>query len=297
MAANQHGLVGDSPEFRRLMKAARMVAATEANVLVIGENGTGKELIARAIHRQSPRHGQRFLAVNCAGISGACLDAALFDAGARGLGGTLFLDEVAELPPVGQARLLRFIERRHSAEPPDSRVIAATSRDLWSAVDHGSFRRDLYYRLYVVPLEVPPLRERVQDIDRLLDHYVGVAAESHGLDRPRFTATAERLLRRYRWPGNVREVRNLCERMVILFPGKEVVPENLPWEIRRGEITADDGLKFKLPATGINLQDLEVEAIRQALALAAGNKSRAARLLGLTRDTLLYRIQKYLINA
>jgi DNA-binding NtrC family response regulator len=177
------------------------------------------------------------------------------------------------------------------------RVVAATAKDLWSKVQCGRFRDDLYYRLYVVPLELPPLRDRVQDIAPLIDHFLRTAAQAHGLVAPRFTATAERQLRRYAWPGNVRELRNLCERMVILFAGRDVDPDNLPWEIRCGEGAADGKLAFRLPASGINLRELEVEVIRQALALAGGNKSRAARLLGLTRDTLLYRIQKYLIQA
>jgi DNA-binding NtrC family response regulator len=163
-------------------------------------------------------------------------------------------------------------------------------------VQSGAFRGDLYYRLYVVPLELPALRERVQDIGPLLAHFVRTAAAAHGLVPPRFTATAERQLRRYAWPGNVRELRNFCERMVILFSGGDVGPDNLPWEIRRGE-AAQGELAFRLPASGIDLNALEAEVIRQALSLAGGNKSRAARLLGLTRDTLLYRIQKYLIQA
>jgi DNA-binding NtrC family response regulator len=210
---------------------------------------------------------------------------------AEAVGGTLFLDEVAELPPAGQARLVHVLEGRGGL-----RVIAATSADLWSLAQSGAFRSDLYYRLYVVPLELPPLRERVQDIGPLLAHYVRSASAAHGLAPPRFTATAERQLRRYAWPGNVRELRNFCERMVILFSGGDVGPDNLPWEIRRGE-AAEGEPSFRLPASGINLNALEAEVIRQALALAGGNKSRAARLLGLTRDTLLYRIQKYVIQA
>ncbi|MEA3277695.1 MAG: sigma-54 dependent transcriptional regulator [Pseudomonadota bacterium] len=287
-------LVGDAPAFRRVLKSAQVVAATDASVLLLGESGTGKEVFARDIHRQSRRAQGSFVAVNCAGISEESIDSELSGRRDQTAGGTLFLDEVAELHLSGQAKLLRFLEGQRQT---DTRIIAASHRDLWAAVERGDFRRDLYYRLYVVPLELPPLRERVQDIALLLEHFLRLAAEEHGLEPPRFTPTAERLLRRYTWPGNVRELRNLCERMLILRSGCDVTPENLPWEIRRGDVAADEGLTFKLPASGINLRDLEVEVIRQALALAGGNKSRAARLLGLTRDTLLYRMQKYLIKV
>jgi DNA-binding NtrC family response regulator len=290
-------LIGEAPEFRRLLKTAHLVAPTDANVLLLGESGTGKKLIARTIHGDSPRRDRPFVAVSCAGGSEAPIAFDPFDQAEQIAGGTLYIDEVVELSLADQAQLLRFLQDAPLSGQPGPRVLAASTRDLWSAVESGEFRRDLYYRLYVVPVEIPSLRDRLEDIPLLLEHFIVVAAANHDLDRVRFTATADRLLRRYPWPGNVRELCNLCERMVILFSGCEIAPENLPWEIRRGESAATDGLAFKLPAGGINLQDLEVEVIRQALTLAAGNKSRAARLLGLTRDTLLYRLRKYLISA
>jgi DNA-binding NtrC family response regulator len=287
-------LIGDAPAFRRMLKAAQMVAGTDANVLLIGESGTGKECVARVIHARSRRAQGLFLPVRCAGLDDDGLQAALDGESEGPAAGTLFLDEVAELPPEAQGRLVRALDDGRGER---LRVIASTTRDLWTAVEAGAFRRDLYYRLYVVPLEVPPLRERVQDIGPLVEHFVSLAAETHQLPVTRFTATAERQLRRYAWPGNVRELANLCERLVILFPGGEVGPDNLPWEVRRGDAAPEQAPLFRMPETGINLRDLEVEVIRQALALAGGNKSRAARLLGLSRDTLLYRIQKYLIRA
>lgn len=290
-------LIGEAPEFRRLLKTAQLVAPTDANVLLLGESGSGKKLLAHTIHADSPRRDRPFIAVRCAGGSEVPIAFDPFDNAEQIAGGTLYIDEVAELSLTNQARLLRFLQDAPVAEKPGPRVLAASTRDLWSAVESGELRRDLYYRLYVVPLEMPSLRDRVQDIPLLLEHFIATAAANHNLDQVRFTATADRLLRRYPWPGNVRELRNLCERMVILFSGCEIAPENLPWEIRRGENATTEGLGFKLPVGGINLQDLEVEVIRQALTLAAGNKSRAARLLGLTRDTLLYRLRKYLINV
>ena len=293
-------LVGDAPAFRRVLKAAQVVAATDANVLLVGESGTGKERVARDIHRRSTRARGPFLVVKCAGLSEDILEEDLLGPAGSAEGGTLFLDEVSELHPAGQATLLHLLESRQggiSAGRSYLRVIAATSKDLWAIVQSGGFRMDLYYRLYVVPLELPPVRERVQDIALLLEHFIQSAAVTHALKPARFTAAAERQLRRYAWPGNVRELRNFCERMVILFSGSEVGPDNLPWEIRRGYVNTQEDVAFRLPASGINLRDLEVEIIRQALALAGGNKSRAARLLGLTRDTLLYRMQKYVIHA
>jgi DNA-binding NtrC family response regulator len=298
MEPNQNALIGDSPAIRRVLKAAQVVAATDANVLIQGEGGSGKEVIARTIHQFSPRRAHAFVVVGCAGLAENEVDAGFVARVAEAGGGTLFLDEVSELPQSGQSRLLRLLERGgETSAGPAPRVIATTSRDLWLAVEAGEFRRDLYYRLYVVPLEMPPLRERVQDISPLLDHFLHQAAQAHGLEPPRITATAGRLLRRYMWPGNVRELKNFCERIAILFAGNEVAPDNLPWEIRRGDMSAGEDLIFRLPSSGINLNDLEVEAIRQALALAGGNKSRAARLLGLTRDTFLYRMQKHVITA
>jgi DNA-binding NtrC family response regulator len=287
------GLIGEAPSFRRLLHTARLVANTDVSLLLIGEAGTGKESLGREIHRLGVRRDRSFVLLPVAGLSADDLVTALNEAFANASGGSLFIDEVAELPPPGQARLLYWL-----AGPGGGvRIMAATRHDLWERVRSGAFREDLYYRLCVVPLELPSLRERVQDIGLLLDHFLALAAATYGLPTPRFSLTAHRQLRRYAWPGNARELRNFCERMVILRPGEDLGPENLPWEIRQGEMAGAEAPVFKLPASGIDLQVLEVDFIRQALALAGGNKSRAARLLGLTRDTLLYRLEKYLIKA
>jgi DNA-binding NtrC family response regulator len=222
--------------------------------------------------------------------AGACSN------GSGPVAGTLYLDEVGELTPADQARLYHVIAAQAAAGPA-LRVVAATALDLGAEVAAGRFRRDLHLRLCVVPLEVPPLRDRVLDIPDLTAHFLAAAASRHGLSAPRLNAGAERLFRRHLWPGNVRELANLCERLTILFPGGRIAPENLPREMIAGESGPEGVGGIRLPPHGIDLNGLEAELIRQALALAGGNKSRAARLLGLTRDTLLYRIQKHLIPA
>jgi DNA-binding NtrC family response regulator len=289
-------LIGQTPVFTRLLNAARMVAATDVSVLLIGESGSGKAAMAREIHAASRRHGSPFLSFACSGAPVGALAASLNQIEAPQA--TLYLPEVAELVPQDQAWLLRLLKEQDASSPNRPlRVIAGSSEDLGQAVQQGRFRRDLHLRLCVVPLEIPPLRERVLDIPALSAHFVALAAARHQLAPCRLRSGAERLLRRHLWPGNVRELANLCERLVILLPGADVRPENLPREVRRGETVNDDTLGFELPPQGIDLNGLEAELIRQALSLAGGNKSRAARLLGLTRDTLLYRLQKHVIPA
>jgi DNA-binding NtrC family response regulator len=291
-------LIGESLALRRLLRAAKVVAATDVNVLLVGESGSGKEVLARSLHRWSPRATGGFVSLHCTGLDQTPDVPSICE---RGRGhGTLFLDEVAELTPRGQSSLLRCLEEleqlpRRSC--PVLRVIAATAQDLGALVEQGRFRRDLYHRLCVVPLELPPLRERPSDIPLLIEHFLAVAATEHGLAPPEVRTTAMRLLKRYEWPGNLRELRNLCERLVILLPGAAVTPSNLPGEIRTAEAPEPSGFGFRLPPTGLDLSELEGEAIRQALDLAHGNKSRAARLLGLSRDTFLYRLRKHLVEA
>ena len=294
-------LIGRSPAFTRLRNALSMVAATDVGVLLLGEPGTGKETLAREIHVNSTRRDGRFGVLACTGAPPDALDRCL-STFAQDAPGTLFLDEVGELNAADQARLLHLIIEQDAARDGSPfgsglRIIAASALDLDRLVQQGAFRRDLYLRLCVVPLEVPPLRERALDIPALTQHFIATAAARHRLDPPRLKSGAERLLRRYTWPGNLRELANLCERLVILLPGTEVGPENLPGEVVRGTPQSETDIGFSLPPHGIDLNDLEAELIRQALSLAGGNKSRAARLLGLTRDTLLYRLQKHLITG
>jgi DNA-binding NtrC family response regulator len=313
-------LIGNSPEFQAVIRSAQVVSATDVNLLLLGETGTGKERMAQAIHRESARREADFVVVNCASLPEPLAESLLFGhrkgaftgatddyqgyiAGADG--GTLFLDEVGEMLPPVQAKLLRFVESgeclpvgQTRAQQVDVRIVAATNRDLMAQVKAGRFRADLYYRLHVVPLELPPLRQRGADLDLLLQQITRELAQRHGLEAPRYNSAALRILRSHPWPGNVRELRNFAERMLVLLKGRTITPENLPREIRCGELSDDVSAgNFELPAGGLRLDHLEADMIRQALLRTSGNRSRAARLLGLTRDTLLYRIKKYAIQA
>ncbi len=308
--------VGSSPELQAVLRQASMVAATDATVLVLGESGTGKEHLARHIHARSRRPDGPLITVNCAALPEELVESELFGhrrgafTGANdhqpGLvrqahGGTLLLDEIAELPAGAQAKLLRFLENGEcqplgaaEAEQIDVRVIAATHQDLQQRVADGRFRADLYYRLQVVPLEMPPLRSRQGDVRRLAEHFRVTLAEHHGVEPPRFTPALLRWLGQWPWPGNVRELKNLVERCVIFMSGAEINPGDLPdaW-LQTPHDQA--GGPFVIPPGGLSLERLEMDLIRQALEQTAGNRSRAARLLGLTRDTLLYRMKKYQI--
>ncbi|MDD3450043.1 MAG: sigma-54 dependent transcriptional regulator [Gammaproteobacteria bacterium] len=321
MNKQQHTLIGEAPEFQAVVRATRIVAATDVALLILGESGTGKELLAHAVHQHSRRAGRAFVSVNCAALPETLAESELFghrrgaftgataDSPGRirsAAGGTLLLDEIGELPLSMQAKLLRFLESgecqalgQSMPERVDVRIIAATNRDLLTEVEAGRFREDLYYRLNVVPLELPPLRERSGDVSLLVDHLTGEIAAQHGLEPPRYSPQARALLEAYGWPGNVRELRNVCERMVVFCAGREVGPDNLPREFRHGGSVhaSARGGAFALPDSGVRLDDVEAYLIRQALDKARGNRSKAARLLGLTRDTLLYRLKKYAIEA
>jgi len=314
MSDFDHTLLGDSPEFNSVVRSAQIVAATDVTVLLLGESGTGKELMANAMHRASSRRAAPFVAINCAALPEQLVESELFGhrkgafTGAidshsgrirAAEGGTLFLDEVGELPLSIQAKLLRFLESgecqavgEKAPSKVDVRVIAATNRDLHTLVRQGLFREDLYYRLNVVPLEMPPLRRRHGDIVLLIEQLTMQLAARYGLEAPRYSSRALTRLEGHAWPGNIRELRNFCERMVVLLHGRTVEVENLPQEIAKPHCAAASG-PFTLPDSGIKLDELEQEMIRQALDRARGNRSRAARLLGLSRDTLLYRIKKY----
>ncbi len=311
-------LLGRAPEFLSVIRSAQIAAATDVSVLILGESGTGKELLAQAIHRESGRAEAPFIAINCAALPEQLAESELFghrkgaftgateNASGRiraAAGGTLFLDEIAELPLNIQAKFLRFLESgecqplgESTAYHADVRIIAATHRDLHKMVQEGRFRADLYYRLNVVPLELPPLRRRREDIELLLNAMGQQLAEKHGLEAPSFSNTALTHLEGHSWPGNIRELRNFCERMMILSQGSEIASEHLPLELLTGNRQQSGNEGFTLPDDGVKLEELEQEMIKQALDRTHGNRSRAARLLGLSRDTLLYRIKKYALG-
>jgi len=306
--------LGDSPAWRAVMETVRRVAPTSATVLFTGESGTGKEVAARALHRLSGRKGE-FVAVHAAALPAELLESELFGhargafSGAvkdkpgffeRADGGTLFLDEIGELPQATQVKLLRVLQegetvRLGETKPRrlDLRLAAATNSDLKAAVGSGKFRDDLYYRLAVVTVELPPLRERGEDVPLLTGHFLRRAAAAHGMPPRRFSPEAERRLAGYAWPGNVRELSNLCERLVILGRGEEIAPEELPVEMT-GTGSADWPPS---PPWGMGLDEalesLERKMLRRALAEAGGVAQRAAKILGIGRGAMQYKLKKY----
>ncbi|HQS01688.1 MAG: sigma-54-dependent Fis family transcriptional regulator [Halothiobacillus sp. 24-54-40] len=307
-----------SPIFESILRSVQIVAATEATTLILGESGTGKELVARALHAGSRRQAAPYVAVNCATFSESLAESQLFghkrgaftsaQADYAGMiraaeGGTLFLDEIAELSLPVQAKLLRFLETGEvlslgdtQAQRVNVRLVAATHRDLAQLVALGQFRADLFYRLQVVPIELPPLRARQGDIDWLLARFMADFAQRYDVHLPRLTANAQGVIRRHPWPGNVRELRNLAERLVILNAGRTVDVENLPQELRAAKVDGVKAPRYDLPENGVDLEAMESDLLRQALARTGGNKSRAARLLSLSRDTFLYRLKKFSIQ-
>lgn len=301
-------ILGQSPDINHILRTLPMIALSDASVLISGETGSGKELIAQTLHEQSRRSDKEMVTINCAALPTEEVELDLFgkcDAtGAvtyRGRllaaeGSTVFLDEVDALPLSIQAKVLRFLEAgecqlqgSHRLQVADVRIIAATSADLPALVKAAQFRADLYYRLQVVPIELLPLRQRSEDIALLLKHYLKEYAGNNAVVR--LSSEAEHCLYTYNWPGNVRELQNFCQRLALLNAGQLLQAETLP-EVMRPELGPSQH-QFQLPATGVDLARVELDLIEQALEMAAGNRSKAARLLGISRDTLLYRMQKY----
>jgi DNA-binding NtrC family response regulator len=282
--------------------------------MIKGETGTGKEVLATAIQKASPRAHEAFIALNCAALPESLIESELFghkkgsftgaNSNKQGLfqaahGGTLFLDEINSLPVSIQAKLLRFLESGEclavgetKPHKVDVRVIAATNSDLNQQIAQGEFRQDLFFRLNVVPLELPPLAQRAEDIEHLIKHFLTWFADVHAITPPKFSKQSLKILKNYHWPGNIRELRNLCERLSILLAGKTIEPENLPLELI-AHSHAPKMQNFTLPEMGLQLDSLEADLIHQALSRTRGNRSQSARLLGISRDTLLYRMQKH----
>jgi DNA-binding NtrC family response regulator len=314
-AGGEPVIVGHSPGIIEVMKTVARVAASQATVLITGETGTGKELIARAIHRYSDRSGQRFVAVNCSALAEGVLESELFGhvkgaftgaAGARGGlfreadRGTIFLDEIGDVSPALQARLLRVLQEREilpvGADTPvrvDVRVLAATHQDLEALVRTGRFRGDLLYRLKVVTIELPPLRGRLQDLPLLVHHFLRALAAQHGREPLALDPEAESVLLGYSWPGNVRELQNVLERAIVLAAQGVIGPEHLPADLRgqaalAGPVTPARGAASLLP-----LAEIEKRHVLGVLESSGGNRERAAKILGISRRTLLRMLQRW----
>jgi DNA-binding NtrC family response regulator len=309
-------IIGHSKSLLRVLEMASRVAQHDSTVLIHGETGTGKELLARAIHYNSRRRNQPFVTINCGAIPRDLIESELFGH-SRGAftgaiaskpgriemadKGTLFLDEIGELPLESQVKLLRLIqhgeiERVGSSAPKtvNVRIIAATHRNLSAMVEDGTFRQDLFYRLAVVPLELPPLRERRQDIPELLEHLFQKARERHHLPSVRLSSSLAAHFTAYRWPGNIRELENIIERMLVLSNGELITEEDLPDELRQASAPQQRStLLLELPEEGISLEGVERELLLRALEKFDGNQTQAARYLDISRRTFIYRMEKH----
>lgn len=306
-------IIGSSEKMQKLFEFIKRVSVTDATVLITGESGTGKELVAKAIHYNSLRGEKPFIVVNCSSIPKELLESELFGhlkgsfTGAikdkpgkfqMAHKGTLFLDEIGDMELGLQAKILRSIQERE-VEPVggrnpikvDVRIIAATNQNLEEAVRDGRFREDLYYRLNVIPIRLPPLRERKEDIPLLVQYFLQKYSGGKNLE---FSREALELLSDYSWPGNVRELENVCERLVILSTGKVINEKDLPEKIREG-VFRTDNLMLKLPDEGISLDELEKRVILKALERCDWNQTKAAEFLRVPRHVLLYRLEKFKI--
>ncbi len=309
-------LVGSAPSMQRLFRQVEKLAGTAATVLVVGESGTGKELAARALHSLSRQAAGPFVAINCAAVPEGLLEAEFFgvEKGAftgadrsrmgqfeAASGGTLFLDEIGELPLALQPKLLRTLQEgtytrigstreRHA----EVRLIAATNRNLATEVAAGRFRQDLYYRLAVVPIEMPPLRQRREDLPLLVEHFVARAARRHGVHVEPFSKSVMKRLIDHTWPGNVRELGNAIERLILLAEDGRVSTDDLPLDMASSATTES---AFRLPPGGLSWERHERHCLAQALDLAGGNRAQAARLLDLPYKAFLYRLEKHQLDS
>ena len=307
-------IVGQSKSLLYTLDTAVRAAQSEATVLVRGETGTGKELLARGIHYNSRRRDKPFITINCGAIPKELLESELFGhikgsftgAVANKKGkiemadqGSLFLDEIGEMPLDLQVKLLRLIQEREiekvGAPTPtkvDVRIIAATHRNLQAMVEDGSFREDLYYRLAVIPVELPPLRERQDDIPELVEAFFKRSKQKHGRPDLKLSPALLPYFSAHRWPGNVRELENLIERIVVLARGEEVRLEDLPEQLRRERLPLD-AIHLELPPHGISLDGVERELILRALEKCNWNQTKAAQYLDISRKVLIYRMEKF----
>jgi DNA-binding NtrC family response regulator len=313
-AATIPDIIGEHPKMQEVYRVINKIAPTSSTVLIYGESGTGKELAARAIHDRSPRHDQPFFAINCAAIPETLIESELFGhekgaftgASSREVGileaadcGTVFLDEIGEMNVAMQAKLLRAIQQKEIRRvggkvniPVNIRLISATNKDLEAEIRKGQFREDLYYRLNVIRINLPPLRERGSDIATLADFFLGKYAAATGVHIRGISRQALKILMNYGWPGNVRQLESVIERGVLMAEGVEIQPEDLPAEVH--EDTPRPGtLPFDFPPAGISLEGLEKDLIVKAMERADWVIAKAAPLLGMSYKTLQYRLEKY----
>ena len=314
---SKHGVTADkiiykSQRMAELINLAGRVAASKASILIQGESGTGKELLARLIHQLSPRAQKSIVVVNCGALHENLLESELFGhekgaftgATSRRIGrfeeadgGTLFLDEIGELSPTIQVKLLRFLQEREFQRlgsnvnlSVDVRIISATNRDLEAQVKEGSFREDLFYRLKVVTIALPPLRERKEDLGLLIDHFVEKFAAENGKNIRGLTAEARDLLLKYDYPGNVRELVNIIERAVVIARGEYITTDDLPF---KSDFITDDSSKKTFGALRESMEELEKQLIVEAMEKTADNQTRAADILGISERMLRYKLKKY----
>lgn len=306
------GIVAADPKMLGVLETVRKVAPTNASVMLYGESGTGKELVARALHQLSERASRPFVSVSAGALPETLLESELFgyEKGAftgamtakpgrfeMANGGTLFLDEIGDISLAVQVKLLRVLQERTferlggtKSIEVDVRVVSATNRDLQQLIADGTFREDLYYRLNVVPITIPPLRKRPEDIPSLVAYFL----RRNGAEGRTLTPAAMQALMDYQWPGNVRELENTIERVVILSHGDEIGVDDLPAEVRSGAVVCDAGTRcFVLPESGVDLEEVELDFVKQALERAGGSVPKAAKMLGLTTKTLEARMNRY----
>jgi sigma-54 dependent transcriptional regulator, flagellar regulatory protein len=333
MALNIDGMIGNSPALREVYKVLEKVAPTDSTVLITGESGTGKELLVRALHKNSKRHDKPFVPINCGAIPRELLESELFghEKGAfthairsrpgrfeLADGGTIFLDEIGEMDLSLQVKILRALQEKEiervggsQTKKVDVRVVAATNRDLEDEVAAGRFREDLFYRLNVIPMHLPPLRERGEDVLVLAEHFLRGFCKEKGRTALTVNGQSRALLQGYSWPGNVRELENFMERLSILCEGASITPSDLPEKIRRnaglaeepcdvGTVIMRSGFAWPTLADmrdkGIGLKEfldeIEERLLQEALGEAAGVKNQAAELLGIKRTTLIEKLKK-----
>jgi two-component system response regulator HydG len=309
------GIIGNAPNMKALFDLLRQAGPTQASILLLGESGTGKELFAHACHQLSPRRRRRFVAINCAALTETLIESELFGH-AQGAftgaqkekegkfqfadGGTLFLDEIGDMPLGTQANLLRVLEEgvvtpvgSNQEIAVDVRIVAATNRNLLERVKEGAFREDLYYRLNVVSLELPPLRDRMEDLPLLLEHFKQEFCKRHGKEIGNFSEDVLTRLRKYAWPGNVRELRNLVETMVVLDSDGILGTHDLPIALRDSVSTQPPAEGGGYSLAGKTLEEVEKDLILATLLQCGGNRQDAARQLGMGERTLYRKIKGY----